>query len=340
MTHSQTTTTNSYQQLGFDERGAIEALHTQGFSCRGIALKLHRSPSTISRELRRGAVDHMDSSRQIHVQYFADAAQAQHEPARLNSHVYGLLDRCDYFFKDLVKVLHQRPRIQSIDSFVHAFQMQFPHLRCPSTPTVYRYIDQGLLPITNIDLPMKLRRRAKHPGQRHARTNKRRLGASIEQRPKAVDDRSGVGHWEGDLVKGKRVESEPALMTLTERYSRTEILVMLPNYRSETCRSALQAPIDEYGAKEFTTITFDNGSEFATLSQVEGTDIYFAHPYSPWERGSNEHANGLLREYFPKGKSLKDVTLDQVQAVQSALNHRPRRSLGWLRPCDYYPNMA
>ncbi len=163
MTHTQTTTTNSYQQLGFDERGAIEAMHTQGFSCRGFALELHRSPSTISRELRSGAVNHMNSSRQIHAQYFADAAQAWHERAQLNSHEYGPLDFCDYFFKDLVKALRQRPRIQSSDSFVYAFQMQFPHLCCPSTSIVYRCIDQGLLPMTNIDLPMRLRHPVKHP---------------------------------------------------------------------------------------------------------------------------------------------------------------------------------
>lgn len=340
MTHSQTTTVRSYQQLCSAERGAIEALHRQGLSCRAIALVLRRNPSTISRELRRGAVDHMSSNRRIHSAYFANAAQARHERARLNSRSHGLLHSCDYFFDDLIKALHQRPRVHSLDSFVHTFKMMYPHLKCPSTPTIYRYIDQGLLPITNVDLPMKLRRRVKHPGKRHARMNKRKLGDSIEVRPEVVDTRSGAGHWEGDLVKGKRVRSEPALMTLTERYSRTEIIVKIPNYRAETCRAALQDTIDDYGAKEFETITFDNGSEFAALSQVTGTKIFFAHPYSPWERGSNENANGLLREYFPKGRSLKTVTADQVQAVQSALNHRPRRSLGWLRPCDYYPNMA
>lgn len=340
MTHSQSTTKRSYHQLAPDERGKIEVLRTQGKTLSDIAGALHRSTSTISRELKRGSVDQMDSNRQIHSVYFADAAQRKHVEARLNSHAEGLLGRCDYFFKELIKVLKQRPRIHSVDSFVHDFQMRFPRLRCPSTPTVYRYIDAGLLPITNLDLPAKLRRRVKRPGLRHARINKQKLGESIEKRPKAVDGRLGVGHWEGDLVKGKRVESEPALMTLTERYSRTEIIVKLPDYHADTCRRALQATIDEYGAKEFDSITFDNGSEFSSIASVTGTKIYFAHPYSPWERGSNENANGLLREYFPKGKSFKNVTLDEIQAAQSALNHRPRRSLGWLRPCDYYPNMA
>ena len=189
-------------------------------------------------------------------------------------------------------------------------------------------------------LPKKLRRRIKGYKNAHKRKNKKIYGDSIELRPAAVNDRTGVGHWEGDLVKGIRLADEPALMTLTERYSRTEIIVKIPDYHAGTCLKALQDTIDDYGAKEFESITFDNGSEFAKLSEIVGTQIYFAHPYSPWERGTNENANGLLREFFPKGKSLRAVTLVEIQAVQSALNHRPRRILNYLRPCDYYRCMA
>lgn len=315
-------------------------MRAHGASITAIATELHRSRSTISRELQRGSVDQMDSARHIHPVYFADTAQRCHDQRRLRSHANGLLDCCAVFFKDLVRALRQRPRVHSIDSFVHTFQRRYPHLRCPSTPTVYRYIDQRLLPLDNTDLPMKLRRRVKRPGLRHVRVNQHVLGNSIETRPPEVAARSGVGHWEGDLVKGKRTVNEPALMTLTERYSRTTIVVKLPNHLAETCRQALQDTIDDYGANEFESITFDNGAEFAQLSQVTGTEVYFAHPYSPWERGSNENNNGLLREYFPKGRSLKNISLIDVQAAQSALNHRPRRCLGWLRPCDYYPNMG
>ncbi|PTS33635.1 IS30 family transposase, partial [Lactobacillus helveticus] len=189
---------------------------------------------------------------------------------------------------------------------------------CPSTATVYRYIEAGKLPeLHNYDLPMKLRRRVKRPNHRHARLNKKRLGQSIEDRPAVVRKCQELGHWEGDLVKAKRVESEPALMTLTERVSRMEFIVKLPDYRAETCRQALQDTIDDYGAENFRTITFDNGSEFASLSlnQVQGTEIYFAHPYSPWERGTNENVNGQLREFFPKGHSFKNLSLVDLQLV-------------------------
>ncbi|EKQ12329.1 IS30 family transposase [Lacticaseibacillus paracasei] len=222
--------------------------------------------------------------------------------------------------------------------FVHFYRDQGK--ACPSTTTVYRYIDAGLLDLDNMTLPKKLRRRIKGYKNAHKRKNKKIYGDSIELRPAAVNDRTGVGHWEGDLVKGIRLADEPALMTLTERYSRTEIIVKIPDYHADTCLKALQDTIDDYGAKEFESITFDNGSEFAKLSEIVGTQIYFAHPYSPWERGTNENANGLLREFFPKGKSLRAVTLVEIQAVQSALNHRPRRILNYLRPCDYYRCMA
>lgn len=192
----------------------------------------------------------------------------------------------------------------------------------------------------NQDLPIKLRRRVKHAGKHHNRINKKILGKSIELRPASVEKRVEFGHWEGDLIKAKRVETEPALMTLTERSSRLEIIVKIPNYHADTCRKALQSVIDDYGSQHFSTITFDNGSEFALLDNVSGTDVYFAHPYSPWERGTNENTNGLLREFFPKGKSFKDFSIIDIQEVQYTLNHRPRRCLDYKCPADIVPELT
>lgn len=125
-----------------------------------------------------------------------------------------------------------------------------------------------------------------------------------------------------------------------ERVSRMEIIVKLPDYRAETCRQALQDTIDDYGAENFRTITFDNGSEFASLNQVQGTEIYFAHPYYPWERGTNENVNGQLREFFPKGHSFKNLSLVDLQLVQDTLNHRPRRCLSYSCPADVMPQLV
>jgi len=125
--------------------------------------------------------------------------------------------RAAVFFKSLPKALKAKPRVFSVDTYVHYLKAHYPGFPCPSTATVYWYIEAGKLPpeLHNYDLPMKLRRRVKRPNHRHARLNKKRLGQSIEDRPAVLRKRQELGHWEGDLVKAKRVEFEPALMTLT-----------------------------------------------------------------------------------------------------------------------------
>lgn len=128
-------------------------------------------------------------------------------------------------------------------------------------------------------------------------------------------------------------------MTLTERLSRYEIIVKLTDYHAETCRRALQTVIEDYGPEHFKTVTFDNGSEFASLSQVTGTTVYFAHPYSPWERGTNENQNQLVREFIPKGHSMRTLTITDIQAIQDALNQRPRRILDYHSAMEVLPDL-
>lgn len=237
----------------------------------------------------------------------------------------------------LTKELKRRPRIESVDSFVHIFKKKHPDKPCPSTPTVYRYIDQGKLNISNIDLPAKLRRHVTSNRHSHSRKNKRIAGTSIEDRPKQINERCHFGDWEGDLVKGKRISSEPALMTLTERQSRYEIITKIPNYHADTCLKYLQNIIDK-DSSIFNTITFDNGSEFKLINKVKGPKIYFAHPNSPWERGSNESLNGLIREYIPKGKSLREFSKTAINEIQSALNQKHRKVLKYASATELIHN--
>lgn len=336
MTQSNHNTTITYQQLSAEERGQIEAFLKDGQSIRQIARNLHRNPSTISREVKRGTVRQLNSDYLPYYRYFADSGQVIYEEHRLNCHSKGLLKRCWLFFKMLCKALRKHFRVDSVDSFVHRFQRNHPGDPCPSTPTVYRYIDLGLLPLRNADLPMKLRRRVKNTKNPHQRKNQKVLGTSIDERPDIVNERTTIGDWEGDLVKGKRTVNEPAVMTLTDRLSRFEIIVKIPNYHADTCRDALQGIIDKYGADKFHSVTFDNGSEFSLLNQVKGVKVYFAHPYSPWERGSNENQNGLIREFMPKGKSMRDYDDDYVAKVQDTLNHRLRKSLNYLSASEAF----
>ncbi|WP_125608473.1 IS30 family transposase [Lapidilactobacillus bayanensis] len=335
MTQHKNTTIKYYQQLNPEERGMIETLRKQHTSIRQIAHKLQRAPSTICRELKRGAVKQLDYHQNYYWAYYADRGQVVHENNRTNCHANGLLKTCQDFFSSLTIALKAKYRSDGIDGFVHKYKAEHPDKKCPSTPTVYRYINQGLLPLRNSDLPEKLRRRVK--GRRsHNRKNKKILGTSIEKRPVEVDERLKAGNWEGDLVKGKRVASEPALMTLTERKTRFELIIKIPNYHAETCLESLQAAINEVGEQYFSSITFDNGSEFSSLAQIKGTQIYFAHPHSPWERGTNENINGETREFIPKGKSLKNYSEAAIKLIQDALNNKPRKILQYQSSKDCF----
>lgn len=324
MTQSKNSTTKHYQQLTPEERGEIQAYLNAGESQAEIARRLDRSRSTISREIRRGTVQQRNSDYLFFTEYFADTSQIRHEKARQNCRFRGLEEACWLFFKMLKTVLKRRPRIDSVDGFVHTFKQAHPDKPCPSTPTVYRYIGQGRLDIKNIDLPAKVRRHVKSNRHNHSRKNKRLAGTSIDERPDTINNRERFGDWEGDLVKGKRQASEPALMTLTERRTRYEIIVKIPNYHAGTCLKELQATIDQHPSY-FKTITFDNGSEFKLLDQVQVPQIYFAHPYSPWKRGSNENQNGLI----PKGLSRQGFSGDDIAKVQDALNPKHRMTLGY-----------
>ena len=169
-------------------------------------------------------------------------------------------------------------------------------------------------------------------------------GESIEQRPEEIDGREEFGHWEGDTVysgKGKR-KTTRALLTMTERKTRKEIIIAIPNRKAETVVKALDALERKLGARRFRaifkSITFDNGTEFAAAEELERscvnkhlprTKVYFCHPYSSWERGTNENTNGMIRRRFPKGTNFAAVTNAQIVQAENWINNYPRKILGY-----------
>ena len=163
---------------------------------------------------------------------------------------------------------------------------------------------------------------------------------SIHVRPPEIEDRQLPGHWEGDLIKGKANAS--AIGTLVERTTRLVVLVKLPHPNPATAAHALQAFSDKLNAIASPmrqSLTYDRGSEMAEhqkLTENTGMKVYFCDPYSPWQRGSNENTNGLLRQYFPKGTDLSGYTQEQLDAVADELNGRPRMTLGWRKPIEVY----
>jgi IS30 family transposase len=159
---------------------------------------------------------------------------------------------------------------------------------------------------------------------------------SIDERPVVVDERSRVGDWEGDTVIGKNHKG--ALVTLVERKSLYTVIGGVARKTAAAVRAAIVAGLTLHKNRVH-TLTYDNGKELAEHEQIAkalGVEIYFAHPYSSWERGLNENTNGLLRQYFPKGQELTAVAREEIEHVADRLNHRPRKTLGFRTPYEVF----
>ena len=166
------------------------------------------------------------------------------------------------------------------------------------------------------------------------RTNNKKLGRSIDERPKEIDLREEFGHWEIDTVIGEKNSNDNALLTIVERKTRYSIVRKIKFKTSEAVIEEIKAIADFYGKefnKVFKTITGDNGSEFADLSIIESykSDAFFTNPYSSCEKGTNERYNGLIRRFIPKGKSISDYNLDDIAFIEKWMNTLPRKILGY-----------
>ena len=323
MSHTHSTKKSRYSHLSASERGEISAYLKMGKKPAVIARLLGRNRSTITREMKRGTVTQVqdkNGKRTYYQAYFADSGQRAYDENRRNS-VYLKLNQCSpRFIEELEKAVKATVRCHSVDSFVHDYKAKHQTEIIPSTKTIYRYIAAGLLSIKPIDLPkmVSIRKRANSKPT----VNKKTLGKSIEERPEAINKRSEFGHWEIDLVLGKKTKGEAVVMTLVERQTRFALACKLPNKQAETINEAIKDFLTEY---PISSITSDNGAEFSLLSDLEGVDIYFAHPYSSHERGTNENFNGLLREFLPKGQSLNPLTDEDLLQYIAAINERTRR---------------
>jgi IS30 family transposase len=180
--------------------------------------------------------------------------------------------------------------------------------------------------------------RRSHKRTEHSGTGRLREMVMISQRPPEASDRAIPGHWEGDLLMGKAGRS--AIGTLVERSSRYVMLVHLPAGRTaEAVRLALTKQLHRLPAELRRTLTWDQGKEMAEhakFSVATNIGVYFCDPHSPWQRGSNENSNGLLRQYFPKTRDLSDVSRAELAAVARELNARPRQALNWMKPCEVF----
>ncbi|MEW4353551.1 IS30 family transposase [Streptococcus pneumoniae] len=326
MSTTDCTTKRSYTHLTAGQRGKIQAWLSDGHSMAEIARRIGVHRSSISREIKRGSVQQVKkvNGKLVYFQdYFDETAQNLAEKRREVVYCLKLEKVSESFLTAFTEAMLAKPRIHSVDTFIHAYKQDNPDELVPSTKTMYTYIHQGLLAVKPIDLPRAVRLK---PKVKKRTSTKKHLGTSIEERPEEINNRSEFGHWEIDSVLGLKTAGEPSILTLVERKTRYAITVYLAGKKAEFVNEAVSQLLKDYPIK---SITADNGAEFATLSQLEGVQVYYAHAYSSHERGTNENFNGLLREFIPKGKSLKFITAESLATATSAINQRPRRLLGY-----------
>jgi len=336
----QNSTTNSRKNkhLNFEERMTIQLRLKDRLSAYKIAKELNRPINTITNEIRRGTTTQIRQGKSIQI-YLADTGNAIYEKNRQNSCCTFKRLECSEFIDYTVDKFKNAS--WSFDACVgYALKTGlFKRSQMVCTKTLYNYTDIGLLPLSNIDLPIKLRRNTK-PSR--TRKHKKNLGKSIEERPRSIEKRTEFGHWEIDTVIGEKSGKDSVLLTIVERQTRYAIVRQIASKTAESVMAELSSIRQFFGvnfSKVFKTITGDNGSEFADLSSLEidtCTNVYFTHPYSSFEKGTNERHNGLIRRFIPKGKRMEDYDCTSIAFIEEWMNTLPRRILDYKTPEDLF----
>jgi IS30 family transposase len=328
--------------LAIREREEIFAGVERGDSIRWIAQQLERAPSTVLRELRRNmGHPYRTRSQPDHrpgpSDYRPSLAQRRAEQRATRPKLAKLAQPGP--LRDLVQAkLEKRFSPQQVAA---ALRRQFPD--CPemwvSHETIYQSIyvqGRGALR-RELAICLRTGRALRRPHRPlHERRTRIPGMVNISERPPEVEDRAVPGHWEGDLIVGQRGQS--AIGTLVERSTRFVMLLHLPHgYGALQVQEAMIAATQRLPPLLWKSVTWDQGIEMrhhAEIKLATGLDIYFCDPGKPWQRGSNENTNGLLRQYFPKGTDLRQHGPDYLEFVAAQMNERPRKTLGWLPPAE------
>lgn len=318
----------SSRALSLDEREEISRSLCQGLSLRAIAVKVSRSPSTVTREVAR------NGGRRRYRAATADA-RAESEARRPKLCKLAKYRRLRML---VAEKLRQEWSPEQIAGWLRQQdpdedQMQISH------ETIYRSLFIQARGVLKKELQSHLRTRRKFRRSKYSSRKGQTRGqivdaVSISKRPAAVDDRAVPGHWEGDLISGSR---NSHIATLVERTSRFTMLVKVKRKDAETVTAALIKQVTKLPAELRLSLTWDRGTEMAqhtAFSVATDVKVYFCDPQSPWQRGTNENTNGLLRQYFPNGTELSQYSQAQLNRVARRLNERPRKTLGFRTPAD------
>lgn len=328
-----------FKHLSQNDRIKMETMLNSGHKVVEVAEYLHVHRSTIYREIKRGEYTHRNSDYTEETRYSSDLGQKNHD---WNAQGKGRN----------IKIGNDRPLAEYIEekiiedkyspeaALAAATESGIEFTTSISVRTLYRYIDKGIfLKLTNKDLPVKGKRK-KH--NKRVKVQKRAsAGESIENRPDEVKNREIFGHWEMDTVKGKQGVTKSCMLVLTERKTRDEIIVKLPDQKAASVVEAIDRLERKWGdmfTKVFRSITVDNGVEFSDYEGLERsvlhegekrTFAFYCHAYSSWERGSNENNNRLIRRHIPKGEDFDEKQDRDIEYIENWINNYPRGIFGF-----------
>lgn len=316
------------RRLTLKERVQIETLLKENKTKADIAKKLNRSRSTISREVNRfGSNPIVDYD-----SYLAHWCAKEDYLNKRNLDKISTYSRLKFF---VYKGLLSQWTPEQISGRLKDLYPNDPIMSI-SHEAIYRHIytrPQASLNKKLIKLLVRKKTRRRPPKKRRGTGSKIINQVSIEQRPEHIQLREETGHWEGDLMIGKNQKS--AIGTIVERKSRYTIIIKLNSRKSDEVAKMFSKKLNQLHQIFKKSMTYDNGIEMAKhekITQKTGMKIYFAHPYSSWERGTNENTNGLIRRYLPKGTDFNKIDEKQLEIIQEKLNNRPRKIIGFKTP--------
>lgn len=324
------------KHLTWQDRLTIERMTLKRYSVADIANAIGCSKSTIYNERKRSTYMHTDNHGFDHERYNPDGAQRRADRLKAKKRFQPkILQNAEYRHEIKRYILKEHYSPEAALFAVNNNGIDYGVV-ITSPATIYTAIRKGYIKgVSMIECPLHGKHR-QHK-QRISRKHKRKYGKSIDERDGSVIERNDFGHWEMDSVVGKN-GSKQCLLVLTERKTRFEIIEPLKTHEASEVIRALKAVQKDYNgfAGVFKSITCDNGSEFAFEKQMKNiAPIYYAHPMSPYERGSNENANKLIRRHFPKGKKI-ETTRKDAKSVQAWMNAYPRRMFGGKSARDMF----
>ena len=312
---------NCYNHFTIEERCCLREYYVKGKSYREIAKLLGRNVSSVSRELRRNCTFYRDVPR-----YYPYTAQKKSNLRNSYRH------RGIFWSKQVLTYIEEKLSLTWSPEQISKTPCEF---KMPSFKTIYRWLYEGYICKGNVNVLRKKGKTRKRLGNGGRFTT----GKSIRKRDKRIYKRKEFGHWEVDTVVSGRGKTKACFATIAERKTRYYIAIKIPNRTGEEMAKALIAELSKLPKEAVKTITCDRGSEFSEWREIENRlncNMYFADPYCAWQKGTNENLNGLLREFYPKGRNLEKVSEKTLKKNLALINARPRKVLNFQKPVDLF----